>query len=146
MIMSQVIAHFSCLYFHFPFSNWTELASTTSVLRPRSSNISSPSEEEEQAIRPINKREAHNQREPGSLFCHCTRFTTRSSVKYGPTSQNSRSVVSNKCPAVCTPNNTVRAHMPQPANIIFNDLFIKFPWQHVSCCWSWPIYPAHCGQ
>lgn len=57
------------------FSSWTEFASTTSVLWPTISNILSPSEEEEQAIRPINKREALNQR--------MREFTARSIVKYG---------------------------------------------------------------
>lgn len=53
------------------------------MLWPTISNILSPSEEEEQAIRPINKREALNQRMPASLFCHCTEFTARSIVKCG---------------------------------------------------------------
>lgn len=76
MIMSQLIARLS----FFSFARFQLNASTTSVLWSRSSNISSPSEEEEQAIRPINKREAPNQREPGSLFGRCTGFTTRSSL------------------------------------------------------------------
>lgn len=49
--------------------------------RTGGSNISHPSENEEQAIIVINKREARSQREPDGLFFgffQCTRFTTRS--------------------------------------------------------------------
>lgn len=125
MIMSQVIALFVFLFFcPFP-AEPSSPASTTSVLWTSSSNISCPSEEVEQAIIPINKKEAQSQREPDSLFCHCTGFTTRLSVKYGPSSKNVIIVVSNTCPVVCTHHNIVRTHIPQPANTIFNDLCIS---------------------
>lgn len=80
--MSQVIVLFS-LSFLLLFCNWTGLASTISVPWPRSSNISSPSEEDEKAIRPLNKRKTQNQREPDSLLYCCTGFRTSTRVKYG---------------------------------------------------------------
>lgn len=92
MIMSQVIA-LNFIFFSFLFCPFPALLHN---IWPRSSNMSSPSEEEEQAIRPINKRQVQTKGSQTACFVIALGSQQGRGLKWS-TAPRTTEMVSSKC-------------------------------------------------